>query len=101
MVGPSDIATILSQAGRIEKVNHNPFVQSEVNKQILTEEEARERLRRSKEVIESRKTGEIRQADRRKESMAREKKRDQTEKPGVSPDDGSVEEKKHLIDVVV
>ncbi len=59
MVGPSDISTILSQAGRIEKINQNSFVQSEVTRQILTEEEARARLRQNREVNESKKADEI------------------------------------------
>ncbi|MGC9325645.1 MAG: hypothetical protein ACP5G0_12970 [Desulfomonilia bacterium] len=102
MVGPSDISTILSQAGRIEKINNNPFVQSEVTRQILTEEEARERLRRSKEVNESRKTGEITDRDRKKDSSAREKRKDASPDRAETPGDEEVSGKeKHIIDVVI
>ena len=102
MAGPSDIATILSQAGRIEKINQNPFVQSEVTKQILTEEEARERLRRTREVNEAKKGQEIAAKDREKGGGSRERRQpskgrdkaaqsEETEETGV----------KHIIDVVV
>ena len=102
MAGASDISTILSQSGRIEKINQSPFAQSEVTKQILTEEEARERLRKSREVNEARKSQEIAAQDRKKRSsdQGRERKPKGQENETVNdePQDSGV---KHIIDVVV
>ena len=105
MAGPSDISTILSQAGRIEKINQNPFVQSEVAKQILTEEEARARMQRSREVNEAKKAREISISEKAKQESKKQAKdsSDQAgseENPGSSQDDTS-KDVKHLIDVVV
>lgn len=102
MAGASDISTILSQAGRIEKTNQSPFAQSEVTKQILTEEEARERLRKNREVNESKKGQEIAAKDREKRRRDQERRR----QPKGQQDDISKEEAqatgvKHIIDVVV
>lgn len=101
MAGASDISTILSQAGRIEKLNQSPFTQSEVAKQILTEEEARERLRRSREVNASKKAQEIAVKERRdrKGSMQRKKKENDTNQGETRQD--ALQEEKHIIDVVV
>jgi hypothetical protein len=102
MAGPSDISTILSQAGRIEKINQNSFVQSEVTRQILTEEEARERLRRSREVSESKKADEISIREKAKDERRHEgEKEDKAQAQSSSEaEDGPIGEK-HLIDVVV
>ena len=102
MAGASDISTILSQAGRIEKINQSPFAQSEVTKQILTEEEARERLRKNREVNEARKAQEIAVKDREKGRRDQERRRqpkgqDNENVKDESQDDGV----KHIIDVVV
>lgn len=102
MAGASDISTILSQAGRIEKINQSPFAQSEVTKQILTEEEARERLRKNREVNEARKAQELAVKDREKRKRDQERRRQSKgqEKENVKdePQDTGV---KHIIDVVV
>ena len=102
MAGPSDISTILSQAGRIEKINQNSFVQAEVTRQILTEEEARERLRRSREVSESKKADEISIREKAKDEHRHEGgKEDKAQaQPSSEAEDSPIGEK-HLIDVVV
>jgi len=102
MAGASDISAILSQAGRIEKINQNPFVQSEVARQVLTEEEAKQRLRKNREGNESRKTNEINTKDREREKPQRQKK----EAPGEEEKNSSEAEsketgKRHIIDVLV
>ncbi|MCE5274745.1 MAG: hypothetical protein ABFD70_01955 [Syntrophaceae bacterium] len=103
MAGPADISTILSQAGRIEKINQNPFVQSEVTRQILTEEEARQRLRRNREVMESKKAQEISVRERTRDDRRQERPKD--EKPlqetSETKEDDHPQGVKHLIDVVV
>ena len=101
MAGPSDISTILSQAGRIEKINQSPFVQSEVARQILTEDEAKARMRRNREVAESKKAQEIAVRERAKEERRKEKPSE--EKPGTeSPaEEEASKVEKHIIDVVV
>jgi hypothetical protein len=102
MIGPSDISTILSQSGRIEKINQNPYVQSEVARQILTEEEARARLRKNREVAESKKAEEISVRDRAKEEDRREKGKENKAKGQPSAEDeDSAQDEKHIIDVVV
>ncbi len=99
MAGPSDISAILSQAGRIEKVNQSPFAQSEVTKQILTEQEARERMRMSREVNAPKKTDEIAVRERgEKKGHEQPKHRDNSEgKEGKEKKEG----KEHIIDVVI
>ena len=102
MAGPSDISTILSQAGRIEKINQNSFVQSEVTRQILTEEEARERLRRSREVSESKKADEISIREKAKDERRHEAgKEDKAQAQSSSEGEDRPIGEKHLIDVVV
>ena len=105
MAGPTEIATILSQAGRIEKIQQNPLVQSEVTKHILTEEEARARMQRAREVNEAKKPQEIsisekgRQESRRRASDASRRTEDENTAEASrddTPGDGT-----HLIDVVV
>jgi hypothetical protein len=102
MAGASDISTILSQAGRIEKINQSPFAQSEVTKQILTEEEARERLRKNREVNEAKKSQEIAAKEREKGSRKRDR-RQQSEDQGKTPPKEEAQDNgvKHIIDVVV
>ncbi|HHO75904.1 MAG TPA: hypothetical protein ENN05_05695 [Deltaproteobacteria bacterium] len=102
MAGAADISTILSQAGRIEKINQNPFVQSDVTKQILTEEEARERLRKNREVNEAKKGQEIAAKDRersRKNLEKRQKSKDQDK--NAAEQENQPDGVKHIIDVVV
>ncbi|MFY9398906.1 MAG: hypothetical protein WAR22_11150 [Desulfomonilia bacterium] len=102
MPGPSDISAILSQAGRIEKINQSSFVHPDVAKQVLTEEEARARLQKSREVNETQKGREIAAKDRERRGDAEGRKRQPEEKSGESSDVTSPEEtRKHLIDVVV
>jgi hypothetical protein len=102
MAGPSDISTILSQAGRIEKINQNSFVQSEVTRQILTEEEARERLRRNREVSESKKADEISIREKAKDERHHEGgKEDKAQAQSPSEGEDRPIGEKHLIDVVV
>lgn len=102
MAGPSDISSILSQAGRIEKVNQNPFVQSEVARQILTEDEAKQRLRKSREVTEANKSQEIATKDReRNRPKPQNKVRNSSGEKENSEDDSQETGKRHIIDVVV
>lgn len=102
MAGASDISAILSQAGRIEKITQNPFVQSEVARQILTEDEAKQRLRKNREVNESDKSREIATKDRerRKQQEQKKSRQDSAEKdnPEVDPQETG---KRHIIDVMV
>jgi hypothetical protein len=105
MAGPTDISTILSQAGRIEKINQNPFVQSEVARQILTEEEARARMQKNREVTEAKKSQEISISEKAKEQQKRQAKEKDQEAAPENQQESSEEEssktEKHLIDVVV
>jgi len=102
MAGPTDISTILSQTGRIEKINQNPFVQSEVARQILTEEEAKARLRKNKEVAESKKAQEISVRDKAKGERKRENPKGKTAEAQTTPEeDENSKDEKHIIDVVV
>ena len=100
MAGPSDISAILSQAGRIEKVNQSPFAQSEVTKQVITEQEARERLRMAREVNATKKADEIAVRDReekKKQKQAGKYKRHTDEKE----DQDKKDSKEHIVDVVI
>ncbi len=102
MAGASDISAILSQAGRIEKINQNPFVQSEVARQALTEEEAKQRLRKNREVNESRKTYEMSTKDRDREKPQRQKREAPDREEKDSSEAGPREtDKRHIIDVLV
>jgi hypothetical protein len=102
MAGASDISAILSQAGRIEKITQNPFVQSEVARQILTEDEAKQRIRKAKEVSESDKVQGIAARERERNNQNARKKAAQ-EGSGEEASDEQAQEagKKHLIDVLV
>ena len=102
MAGPSDIASILSQSGRIEKINQSPFAHADVSKQILTEQEARERLRFAREVNESKRVQEASE-QQHKEQKRQSKKGAQGKKDVELEADKSDDEKeiKHLIDVVI
>jgi len=101
MAGASDISTILSQAGRIEKINQSPFVQSEVARQILTEDEAKARLRRNREVAESKKAQEIAVRERSKEGRRKEKSADEKPRTETPAEEEATKGEKHIIDVVV
>lgn len=102
MAGASDISAILSQAGRIEKINQNAFVQSEVARQVLTEEEARQRVRKNREVSESGKVQAAAAKEREKESRDEKKKARQGPGEGGSPDEQAPDAvRKHIIDVLV
>jgi hypothetical protein len=102
MAGPSDIAAILSQGGRIEKISQSSFVQPDIARQVLTEEEAKERLRKSREVNESHKGREIAAKDRDRRNARDEQKRQTGEKKDDALEEPTGENvKKHLIDVVV
>jgi hypothetical protein len=101
MAGPSDISTILSQTGRIEKINQNPFAQSEFARQIVTEQEAKERLRRSREVAESKKAEEISVSDKAKEEYRKENPKEEEARAGNASEEETPQGEKHIIDVVV
>lgn len=100
MSGPSDIGAILSQTGRIEKINQTPFAHADVSKQILTEQEARERLRFAREVNESKRVQEAseRQHKHGKKSAHDGKKDSRDNQPEA---EGTEKKGKHLIDVVI
>jgi hypothetical protein len=101
MAGPTDISTILSQAGRIEKINQSPFAQSEFAHQVITEQEAKERLRRNREVAESKKAQEISVSDKAKEKHRKENPTQDKVKAQIASEEESPEGEKHIIDVVV
>jgi hypothetical protein len=101
MAGPSDISTILSQTGRIEKINQNTFAQSEFARQIITEQEAKARLRRNREVAESKKAQEISVSDKAKEEHRKENPREDTAKARIASEEENPQGEKHIIDVVV
>ncbi len=102
MAGATDISSILSQAGRIEKINQNSFVQSEVARQILTEDEAKQRLRKNREVNESDKPHDIATKDREHRRQKEQKKSHQEGLEKDNPEGGTQETgKRHIIDVVV
>ncbi len=103
MGGPLDISTILSQSGRIEKINQSPFAQSEVARQMLTEDEARARLRKNREVSESKKAQEITVREKNREGQRRAKGREeaQDDSEPEKNDDAGAQAEKHIIDVVV
>lgn len=102
MAGASDISAILSQAGRIEKINQNPFVQSEVARQVLTEDEAKQRIRKAKEVTESDKVQAIAARERERKNQDAQKKAAQGNSENEASEEQATEAgKKHLIDVVV
>jgi hypothetical protein len=101
MAGPTDIASILSQTGRIEKINQNSFVHSEVNKQILTEQEARERLRSARQISEGKR---VQEAADRKQKKEKQQARDGKTETSDEIEEQSTEAdelKKHIIDVVI
>jgi uncharacterized membrane protein YccC len=102
MAGPSDIASILSQSGRIEKINQNPFTHADVSKQIITEQEARERLRFAREVNESKRVQEASE-QQHKEQKRQAKQGEQGKKDTEleAEKNGDEKEVKHLIDVVI
>ncbi|HPC47327.1 MAG TPA: hypothetical protein PLW83_04725 [Deltaproteobacteria bacterium] len=105
--GPSDISVILSQAGRIEKITQNSLVQSEVARQILTEQEARARMQRAREVVEPNKAHEITISEQARQKNRRRPKDEQAAggEDEESVHGGAGEETPakgaHLIDVVV
>ncbi len=103
MAGPSDISTILSNAGRIEKVNQSPFAHGEAARQVLTEDEVRERMRRSREVNEAKEGQDIRAKERqqRKDAQARQRRKQQQQKEAQAQQAEEKEESIHLIDLVV
>jgi hypothetical protein len=101
MAGPSDISTILSQAGRIEKINQNTFAQSEFARQILTEQEAKARLLRSREVAQTKKAQEISVSDKAKEEHRKENTKEDNAKAQVASEEETLQGEKHIIDVVV
>ena len=101
MAGPSDISTILSQAGRIEKINQNTFAQSEFARQIITEQEAKARLRKNREVAEAKKAEEISVSDKAKEQHRKENPKEDKAKAQTASEEESPQGEKHIIDVVV
>jgi hypothetical protein len=102
MAGASDISSILSQAGRIEKINQNPLVQSEVARQVLTEDEAKQRIRKGREVSGSDKVQGVADRERGRKGPEQKKKAQQPGQDGENPEEQSLETgKKHIIDVLV
>jgi hypothetical protein len=101
MAGPSDISTILSQAGRIEKINQNTFAQSEFARQIITEQEAKARLRKNREVAETKKAQDITVSDRAKEKHQKENPKEDKANAQIASEEESPQGEKHIIDVVV
>jgi len=101
MAGPSDISTILSQAGRIEKINQNTFAQSEFARQILTEQEAKARLLRSREVAQTKKAQEISVSDKAKEEHRKENSKEDKSSALIDSEEETPQGEKHIIDVVV
>jgi len=102
MGGPVDISTILSQTGRIEKINQSPFAQSEVTRQILTEDEARARLRKNREVAESKKAQEISVREKNREGKRQGRGREEAQDRSEPEKDEEVSlAEKHIIDVVI
>lgn len=101
MAGPTDISTILSQAGRIEKINTSPFAQSEFAHQIVTEQEAKERLRRNREVAGAKKSQEISVSDKAKEEYRKENPQEDKAKTQIASEEEIPQGEKHIIDVVV
>jgi hypothetical protein len=101
MAGPTDISTILSQTGRIEKINQNPFAQSEFAHQVITEQEAKERLRRNREVVESKKAEEISVSNEAKEKHRKENPKEDKDKTQTASEEETPQGEKHIIDVVV
>ena len=101
MAGPSDISTILSQAGRIEKINQNTFAQSEFARQILTEQEAKARLLRSREVAQTKKAQEISVSDKAKEEHRKENPKEDKSSALIDSEEENPQGEKHIIDVVV
>ena len=68
MAGASDISTILSNSGRIERINPNTFAQHDAARQVLTEGEARERMRRNRSVNEGKQSQTIVTSERQRRS---------------------------------
>lgn len=102
MAGPSDIAAILSQSGRIEKINQQtPFANADVSKQIITEQEARERMRFAREVNESKRVQEASERQRKEQRQARQGDHAKKGAELESEKNGDEKEVKHLIDVVI
>jgi hypothetical protein len=102
MAGASDISAILSQAGRIEKINQNPFVQSEVARQVLTEDEAKQRIRKAKEVSESNKVQAVADRERERKRQEAQSKAHRDGGDSENADEQTPEAgRKHIIDVLV
>lgn len=99
MAGPSDIGSILSQSGRIEKINQTPFAHADVAKQVLSEQEARARILIARQVNESKR---VQAANERKHKQERRAPRHQEETSGSEAEaEGAAKEAKHLIDLVI
>lgn len=99
MAGPSDIGSILSQSGRIEKINQTPFAHADVAKQVLSEQEARARILIARQVNESKR---VQEANERKHKQERRAPRHQEETSGSEAEaEGAAKEAKHLIDLVI
>jgi len=100
MAGASDISTILSNSGRIERINPNTFAHQEAARQVLTEGEARERMRRNRSVNEGKESQTIvtRERQRRNPEQDEGHERHLTDED-AAPEEAS--ENNHLIDLVV
>ncbi|OPZ60614.1 MAG: hypothetical protein BWY87_00358 [Deltaproteobacteria bacterium ADurb.Bin510] len=100
MAGASDISTILSNSGRIERINPNTFAHQEAARQVLTEGEARERMRRNRSVNEGKESQTIITRERqRREAEENEGREHQLTDEDAATEEAS--ESSHLIDLVV
>lgn len=102
MAAGFEISTILSNAGRIEKVNQSPFLNGDAARHVLTENEAQQRLQRSQEVNEGKEGQEVTTRDRqeRREQQAAAKRRRRADEES-DQSTNSADDDVHLIDVVV
>ena len=102
MAGASDISTILSNTGRIERINPNTFAQHDAARQVLTEGEARERMRRNRSVNEGKQSQTIvtRERQRRNPDEQQAEKRDSEFAEEIDSSE-EVTESHHLIDLVI
>ena len=100
MAGASDISTILSNSGRIERINPNTFVHNEAARQVLTEDEARARMHRGRSVNEGKESQTVVTSDRQRR---REEEQSAREHLAEAEADENTEdtENSHLIDLVV
>lgn len=102
MAGASDISTILSNTGRIERINPNTFAQHDAARQVLTEDEARERMRRNRSVNEGQQSQTIVTSERqRRNSEEQQAEKRSAEAAENTENNEEATESHHLIDLVI